>query len=158
MNSILCLIILSFLCSVALGQAPKSTPKPAQGAGSKPAAQPQAQKPEVKEDCGCESKAPPDVVATINGVRLTIKDIDDLLKPKIEELRQQVIEARKKELDLQINSKLLEAEGARRGLSASKLIDAEVIDKTVEPTEADAQAFYDQNKARIPGDFASVKK
>ncbi|HVF89370.1 MAG TPA: thioredoxin domain-containing protein [Blastocatellia bacterium] len=158
MKSILSLIVLSLLSGAALGQAPKGATKPAQGAGSKPTAQPQAQKPEVKEDCGCESKAPPDVVATINGVRLTIKDIDDSLKPKIDELQQQVIEARKKELDLQINSRLLEAEGAKRGVPASKLIDAEVIDKTVEPTEADAQAFYDQNKARITGDFASIKK
>ncbi|HYP25663.1 MAG TPA: thioredoxin domain-containing protein [Blastocatellia bacterium] len=158
MKIIQALIVLSLLSGAALGQTPQSATQPAPGAGPKPSAQTPAQKPEVKEDCGCESKAPPDVVATINGVRVTIKDIDEPLRPKIEELQKQVIEARKREVDLQINSKLLEAEAAKRGLTTTKLIEAEVINKTVEPTEADAQAFYNQNKARITGEFAAIKK
>jgi protein-disulfide isomerase len=110
-----------------------------------------------KDDCGCEAKHPPDVLATVNGVKIGIKDIDEPIKEKIKELQNQVVEARKRELDLQINSRLLEAEAKKRGITAAKLIEAEIVGKTVEPTEAEARAFYDQNQSRIPGTFAETK-
>src|SRR5262249_10915885 len=62
------------------------------------------------------------------------------------------------ELDLQINSRLLEAEAARLGVSADKLLEREVTQKIKEPTEAQAQAFYDQNKSRLQGEFKDVKE
>jgi protein-disulfide isomerase len=59
---------------------------------------------------------------------------------------------------LQINSTLLEAEAKRRGVSAVKLLETEVVAKAQEPTEADAQKFYDENKARIGREFKDVKE
>ena len=120
-------------------------------------AQPPAPAP-AKEDCGCEAKPLPEVVAVVNGVQIKTKEIDDLLGARIKELQQQVIEARKREVELQINSKLLEAEAKKRGITTTKLIEQEIIAKSKEPTEAEAQSFYDQNKARITGEFKDVKK
>lgn len=110
-----------------------------------------------KEDCGCESKAPEEV-ADVNGVKIFITELDEPIKDKSQELQNQVIEARKRELDLQINSLLLEKESKRRGISTIKLLEREVMSKAKEPTEAEAQAFYDQNKDRLEGTFANLKK
>jgi hypothetical protein len=33
-----------------------------------------------EDDCGCEIKAMPDVLAVVNGVRITTKEIDKLIK------------------------------------------------------------------------------
>ncbi|HEX5735098.1 MAG TPA: thioredoxin domain-containing protein [Blastocatellia bacterium] len=112
----------------------------------------------AKEDCGCEVKPLPEVVAIVNGVQIKIKDVDDPISRRIQELQKQVIDARKRELELQINSKLLEAEAKKRGTTTTKIIEQEIIAKTKEPTEAEAQAFYDKNKDRISGGFNDVKK
>lgn len=117
----------------------------------------QAQPAVPQEDCGCEIKLPSDDLALVNGVKLTRQDVDEPLKSQLDALRQQVIAARHRELDLQINSRLLDAEAKRRGSSAQKLIDDVVLAKIKAPTEAEAQALYEQNKQQIQAEFAAVK-
>ncbi|HEV2706221.1 MAG TPA: thioredoxin domain-containing protein [Pyrinomonadaceae bacterium] len=126
------------------------SPSPVQTPALKPV-------PTPVEDCGCEAAPLPEVLATVNGIRITKQDISAATQQRITQLQQQVVEARKRELDLQINSKLLEAEAKKRGVSSSKLIEAEIIQKAGEPTEAEAQKFYDENKARIQAEFKDVK-
>jgi protein-disulfide isomerase len=110
------------------------------------------------EDCGCEGKPVPDLLATVGGVKITKQDISADTLRRVEELRRQVTDARRRELDLQINSILLEAEAKKRGVTTTKLLETEVISKTPEPTDADARAFYDANKDRVAGSsFESVK-
>ncbi|HLL73844.1 MAG TPA: thioredoxin domain-containing protein [Pyrinomonadaceae bacterium] len=99
--------------------------------------------------CGCEGEPQPEVLATVGGVKISRAEIDNAVGSRIEEARGQVVEARKRELDLQINSILLEAEAKKRGVSTTKLLEQEIVAKVGEPTEAEAQAFYNENKARI---------
>ena len=101
------------------------------------------------EDCGCESAPLPEVLAVVNGVKLTPKDLGQQTRERVAELQRQVIDARRAELDLQINSILLEAEAKRRGVTTTKVLEDEVIAKAPETTEAEALAFFNQNKARI---------
>jgi protein-disulfide isomerase len=105
------------------------------------------------ESCGCETASLPETLAVVNSVKITAQDIEAPTKLRINELQRQVIVARQHELELQINSRLLKAEAAKRSLSPVKLIQTEVVAKVQEPTEADALAFYDKNKGRINGDF-----
>ncbi len=129
--------------------AARPTPTPA---ASRPAAtQPPAaaQQPAPADACGCEAGPVPEVLGTVNGVKITRDDISAQARQRVAQLQQEVVEARKSELDLQINSILLEAESKKRGLSTSKLLEAEVVAKTVQPTAAEAQAYFDQNKTRI---------
>jgi protein-disulfide isomerase len=93
----------------------------------------------------------------VNGVRITKQEVDSRIEPQIAELRKTVVEARARELDLQINSKLLDAEAKKRGKTTSKLLEEEIVSKVSEPTAAEAQKFYDENKARIGNDFSAVK-
>jgi protein-disulfide isomerase len=160
------LYIFILACSVAAqGQTGAASNKGKQQAGShqpaagKPAGSPEATNSSGKkdEDCGCEAKVPADAVAIVNGVKLTIKDLDDPIKSSVQEVQSKVIEARKAELDLQLNSKLLAAEAKKRGISSTKLLEQEVVAKVKEPTEAEAQAFYDQNKRNIDGEFKDLK-
>ena len=99
----------------------------------------------------------PAVLAVVNGVTITLRDIEKNTGDAVRNLQRQVTEARKRELDLLINSKLLAAEAKKRGVSTAKLLEQEVVAKVKAPTQAEAQTFYDQNKARIQGDFNSLK-
>ncbi len=120
-----------------------------------PPTTPQTAKPKV-EDCACESQVLPEALAIVNGVKITSNDIRKATAESVGELQRQVIDARKRELDLMINSKLLEAEAKKRGISTTKLLEQEVMAKVQRPTPAEAQAFYDQNKSRIKEEFKDV--
>jgi hypothetical protein len=117
----------------------------------------QARGQNLAEDCACESQALPSTLAIVNGVTITARDIEKATAESVRNLQRQVIEARKRELDLQINSKLLAIEAKKRGMTTAKLLEQEVVAKVQPPTQTEAQTFYDQNKARVKGDFNSVK-
>src|SRR2546423_14123578 len=68
------------------------------------------------DECGCETAPLPDVIAIVNGMRLKAADVfSETTQKKIAELQQGVIEERKNDLQLLINSRLLEAEARKRG-------------------------------------------
>ena len=53
-----------------------------------PAPQTQNQTPAKKdEDCGCEVKLPEGRAAIVNGVKVTIQEIDEPIKNKVQELQ-----------------------------------------------------------------------
>ena len=99
----------------------------------------------------------PDVLGVVNGVKITKQDLSPETQSRIAELQRSVVEARQRELDLQIDSILLEAEAKKRGVTPSQVIKDEVIAKVQTPTEAEAQAFYDQNKAKLQAEFKTAK-
>jgi len=99
----------------------------------------------------------PEVLGVVNGVKITKQDLSPETQSRIAELQRSIVEARERELDLQIDSILLEAEAKKRGITPSQVIKDEVIAKVQMPTEAEAQAFYDQNKAKLQTDFKTSK-
>jgi len=111
-----------------------------------------------REDCACEAaNTPTGTVGSVNGVKISIEDLQEAIKEEVADLQKQVIDARSRELNLQINSRLLEAEAKKKGTTATRLIEKEIMSAVKEPTDAEAQAFYDQNKNRIPGEFKDFK-
>lgn len=142
------LLLLTFTyASSAYSQTPQTAPPvPKTPAATAP----------VREDCGCESQSLPETLAIVNGVKITANDIKKLTGETVDQLQDQVIDARKRELDLIINSKLLTLEAKKRGVSTVKLLEQEVVAKVKKPTQVEAQAFYDQNKTRIKGEFKDV--
>ncbi|HJS23527.1 MAG TPA: hypothetical protein VJ751_04090 [Pyrinomonadaceae bacterium] len=109
-------------------------------------------------NCGCEDKPQINVLAVVNGTKITKQDLSIDTRTQVSLVQDTVIAARNRELSVLINRMLLDAEAKRRGLTSAKLLEMEVSGKVTEPTEAEARAFYDQNKARIGKDFKSVKK
>lgn len=109
------------------------------------------------ESCGCEGEPLPEVVAVVNGVKITKQDVDAQTGKQIDELQRNVSDARQRELDLQINSRLLEAEAKKRGMTTAKLLDAEIVAKVADPTGAEAQTFYNANQSRIDRPFTDVQ-
>jgi hypothetical protein len=110
----------------------------------------------ARDDCACESQPLPETLAIVNGVKIMKTDINKSTGEQVSQLQRQVVEARKRELDLMINSKLLADEAKKRGISTGKLLETEIVAKVKQPTQPEAQVFYDQNKARIKGEFKDV--
>src|ERR1044072_6689659 len=98
--------------------------------------------------CDCEDKPQINVLAVVNGFKITKQDLSLDTKSQVTLEQDAVITARSKGSGLQINNLLLEAEAKRRGLTPAKHLELEVTAMIVPPTEAEARAFYDQNKSR----------
>lgn len=107
-------------------------------------------------NCGCEQKPEINVLAVVNGVKISRKDLSIDTQTQVSLAQDTVIVARSRQLQLKINDLLLETEAQRRGITPAKLIELEVTSKIIPPTEDDAKAFYEQGKIRAQS-FSSVK-
>ena len=161
MKRVSLLLVISAMLGVA---GPSSAPAGVRQAKSAPRARKQsvpakppspAEKP--PEDCGCDASAPPGVIAFVNGVKVALNDVYDPIKDQVTALQTQIVNARQRELELQIAAKVFESEAKRRGITTQKLLERELAGKVKDPTEAEVQTFYEQNQARIQGDFTEVK-
>ena len=110
---------------------------------------------QITPDCGCEEKPEINVLAVINGVKITKKDLSIDTTTQVSIAQESVITARSQALNQIITKKLLDAEAKRRGLTVAKLLELELAIK--EPTEADARAFYEENKTDKGRDYKSAK-
>jgi protein-disulfide isomerase len=84
--------------------------------------------------------------------------VEDSLRPLVFGVQEQVYKLRAQEVELRVNDLLLGQEARRRGVTPKALLEAEVNSKVPAITDADAQKFYDENRARIDGDFAQRKE
>ncbi len=103
----------------------------------------------------------PEVLAVVNGVKITAKDLDVATNSRIEAIKREVVEARERELDLQINTILLEAEAKKRGVDVTKILEEEVIAKVKAPTDADARKFFNEQSPQNTdksAEFEQVKE
>ena len=150
------LISIISLTPVVRSQTPSAARPNARSTSVSAKSEPQPVK--TVEDCACESQILPEALAIVNGVRISARDIEKATGDSVRKLQRQVVEARKRELDLLINSRLLAIEAKKRGIATTKLLEQEVVAKVITPTDADAQAFYEQNKARIQSDFNGARE
>ena len=109
-------------------------------------------------NCGCEDKPQINVLAVVNGFKITKRDLSTDTQSQVILAQDAVIVARSQELNRQINNLLLEAEAKKRGLTPTQLLEIEVAAKITPPTEAEARTYYDQRKNRVSEDFKTVKK
>lgn len=160
MKILLLVILVPSIVCPALAGSRRAVPSRSRQSGTTGPQTPTVAKPVPKpeDDCGCEVKTASDVLAVVNGVKITPKEVDESIKKQIEDLQNQVIQARKHELDLEINTRLLGAEAKKRGISSNSLLEQEVVSKVRRATEAEALAFYEQNKSQIQQDYKDVKE
>jgi protein-disulfide isomerase len=81
------------------------------------------------------------VVATFNGGKITLGQLDD-------KVASQLMQVRRQGLDAAINETLLKAEAERRKLTPEQLTKAEVEDKVKEPTDADVKKLVEDAKKK----------
>ncbi len=98
---------------------------------------------------GAEAKPAPSVVAEVDGKPVTQADLEAAAAPQLKQIeaqRQKILEGVLGQL---IEDRLVEAEAASRGMKAEDLMAAEVDGKVAQVTDADVDAWYEENKARV---------
>jgi len=96
-------------------------------------------------------------LAEVNGDPITSTELEKALGAKLSALEEQIYDLKRQELDNLIAQRLLAQEAARRGISVTALVDAEVTAKVGLVTEQEVDAFYQANKTRLRGDEASLR-
>lgn len=94
---------------------------------------------------------PEEKVAEVAGKAITRKELEDSVRPQLQQLdfqRQQLLE---QALTRLVEEKLLETEAATRGISKEDLVKAEVTDKVEPVTEGDVAKWFEENRARLGG-------
>src|SRR5262245_20948276 len=97
------------------------------------------------------------IVATVAGQPVKAGMIGERLKPIAYRLRMTAYETAKTRAERLINDQLLLDEARKRGIGPEEIVRTEITDKTKPPTESEVRKFYDDNKARITGDFEQVR-
>lgn len=107
-------------------------------------------------DPGTPGLAPAVVITTVAGRPITAGALNERLKPIAYKLRFNSYTLTRQALDVTINDLLLLAEASKRGVPPEEIIRKEISEKVRPPSEAEVKKFYEENKARIPGEFSSV--
>jgi protein-disulfide isomerase len=91
------------------------------------------------------------VAARIGDTTITLEEIDQRAASNLMKVRQQEYEVRQQALDAMINDDLLDREAKAKGITKEKLIETEIASKAPDATQAEIDAYYEQNKARMGG-------
>ncbi len=96
-----------------------------------------------------------EAVATVDGQPIHVDDLD--IRSQLVALEQKIFDAKMQGLEQKIADILVEKEAKTRGVTKEALLKTEVTDKITAPTDAEVQAFYDQQKARIGRPIEDVR-
>jgi protein-disulfide isomerase len=92
-----------------------------------------------------------ETVATVGDTPITRETLEKHVKPKLVEVENQRYEVLSEGLDELVSEQLLEKESKAKGVTVEQLVATEVIAKVAEPTDAEIQKVYDDNKAQLQG-------
>jgi len=96
-------------------------------------------------------------VAKIGDQVITDGELEAEVAHELQAIDAQIYGVKKDGLDRLIEKRLLAAEAKARNLTVEELMQKEVVGKTKHTTDEDAKKFYEENKARIPGEYAALK-
>ena len=106
---------------------------------------------------GSQATTPPgsDVAARVGDRVITVKEVDEAWRraDPVEHTRatQMLYEGRKDTLDRMIADMLIEQAAKAKGVPADQLVKNETARRITPVTDAEIDAFYEQNKARMQG-------
>src|SRR5262245_58219298 len=82
-----------------------------------------------------------DPLAEVNGETITGKDLEAALGARLSKLEEQIYDLKSRELDSLIAQRLFAQEAAKRGISVSALLDAEVTANVTLVTEEEIEDY-----------------
>ncbi len=105
---------------------------------------------------GQASSADTEVVAEVNGARLTAADLDQKEGGKLLQARYQFYLSQRKALDELIDEELLQRQAQAKNLPLPELLEREVYKNVQDPSEEQLQVFYEGLDTQEP--YASVRQ
>jgi protein-disulfide isomerase len=101
--------------------------------------------------CLVAGPARSETVATVGDTPISRETLEKHVKPKLVEVENQRFEVLSEGLDELVSEQLLEKEAKARNVTSQQLVATEITAKVAEPTDAEIQKVYDDNKAQLQG-------
>jgi protein-disulfide isomerase len=138
-----------FIWAVVIGQTP--TPRRKAGIRTTPAkaATPQPTPVPVSRPLPPREAKPATPLAIVNGQTITTVDVDPSIREEVESLDERIAETRRRVLELQINTELLDIEAKKRKITPQQLYNLEVSKRVTNPSEAEIRKFIDDNRDQL---------
>src|SRR4030095_2775891 len=92
-----------------------------------------------------------ETVAPVGDTPISRETLEKHVKPKLVEVENQRFEVLSEGLDELVSEQLLEKEAKARNVTSQQLVATEITAKVAEPTDAEIQKVYDDNKAQLQG-------
>jgi protein-disulfide isomerase len=92
-----------------------------------------------------------DKLATVGGTTITRAQLEAHVKPKLIEIDNERYEALREGLDELVAEELLKQEAKARNVTPEALTQTEIVAKVEQPSDADIQKLYDDNKDELQG-------
>ncbi len=92
-----------------------------------------------------------ETVATVGDVTITRETLEKHVKPRLIEIESQRYEVLSDGLDDLVSEQLIEIEAKGKGVTPDQLVATEITAKVAEPSDAEIQKVYDDNKAQLQG-------
>ena len=102
--------------------------------------------------------ATPEAVAAVDGVPIPNLLVEKALGLNLSKLQEQIYSMKRQALDALVSERLLANEAARRKITVTALIDAEVTSNVGLVTEGELDKYYEANKARFKGGFEQSRE
>ncbi|MEZ5332674.1 MAG: hypothetical protein R2991_11610 [Thermoanaerobaculia bacterium] len=90
-----------------------------------------------------------EVLATVGDRAITRAEVEEAVASELMEVRRQEYDILQQGVDALVEKALLEKEAEAQGVSAEELLSNELEARMSAVTDADVDAFYEENKARI---------
>lgn len=143
------LILILTVCATASPQTTKRRGAIRKPTVTTPQAQPVAEPTPAAQPA--RPPAAPVSLAIVNGQTLTTADLEPALRQQIESLDDNIVDARRSVLDVQINTMLLQVEAKKRRIDTHRLYEMEVSSRIPTFTPAQIKKFIDENRDQFAG-------
>ncbi len=97
------------------------------------------------------------VLATVGGRTITAGAVNERLKPISYQLRLDTYLVEKPALDQTITDLLLIAESTSKNVPPEEIVRKEITEKVRQPTAAEVEKFYSENKKGLKGELAEIR-
>ena len=108
-------------------------------------------------DVNAPNLQPSTTLATVAGTPITAGPLNERMKAYVFKQRLRIYEIKKGILDRRINDLLLIAEAKKKNIAPEEMVRTEITGQLKPATEAEIRKFYDENKARINGEFEAAR-
>ena len=105
-----------------------------------------------------DPQATPEAVAEVDGVPITNEQVEKALGLNLSKLQEQIYSMKRQALDALVSERVLANEAARRKITVTALIDAEVTSKVGLVTEGEIDKYYEANKAQFKGSLEQSRE
>jgi protein-disulfide isomerase len=101
---------------------------------------------------------PASAIASVDGEVITSLELNQTIGANIAALEERIYQLKRERMDALINERLTQREAARRGITVTALLEAEVFSKIEPVGDSEVESFYQANRSRLQDQESDLRE